>query len=98
VVGVATYAIFGVGSSGPQATAMALQNPVVLGLIVFGYVVAALAFGVVVRMYLRRDIWARVVASTVVHNLSAADNVSARGEAANALGEGFADGLDIGGF
>ena len=59
---------------------------------------AVKAFGVVVRMYLRRDIWARVVASTVVHNLSAADNVSARGEAANALGEGFADGLDIGGF
>ena len=49
-------------------------------------------------MYLRRDVWARVVASTVVYNLAAADNVVARGETANALGEGFADSLDIGGF
>ena len=63
-----------------------------------GYLACALAFGVVVRMYLRRDVWARVVASTVVHNLAAADNVVARGDTVNALGEGFADSLDIGGF
>lgn len=98
VVGWGAYAAFGGGNSGAETAAMAFQNPVVLGLIVLGYIVCALAFGVVVRMYLRRDVWARVVASALVHNLSAVDNVSARGAAANALGEGFADGLDIGGF
>jgi hypothetical protein len=45
-----------------------------------------------------RDLWARVIATTTVHGLEAAANVSAKGEAANALGEGFADGLDVAGF
>lgn len=97
-IGGAVYALAGGKNAGPEAFAAAFQNPAVLGLFVFGYIVLALAFGVVVRMYLRRDVWARVVASSVVHNLATADNVAARGEAANALGEGFADGLDIGGF
>jgi hypothetical protein len=39
-----------------------------------------------------------VLASTQVQNIDAAANVSARGELANALGEGFADGLDVAGF
>ena len=84
----------------PDAFAALAQNSVAMpdrrG--VLGYLICALAFGVVVRMYLRRDVWARVVASTVVYNLAAADNVVARGDTANALGEGFADSLDIGGF
>jgi hypothetical protein len=33
-----------------------------------------------------------------VHNLAAAENVIAQGDVANALGEGFADGLDVGGL
>jgi uncharacterized membrane protein YjgN (DUF898 family) len=82
----------------PETYATIAQHPVFLIAIVFGYLVGALAFGVVVRMYLRRDVWARVAASALVYNLAAADNVVAKGAAANALGEGFADGLDIGGF
>jgi hypothetical protein len=39
-----------------------------------------------------------VVSSTTVHHIEAAANVSAMGELANALGEGFADGLDVAGF
>ena len=92
------YSMAGGQNAAPEAFAMAFQSPAVLGLMVFGYILCALAFGVIVRMYLRRDVWAKVVASTVVHNLAAADNVAARGEAANALGEGFADSFDIGGF
>jgi hypothetical protein len=38
------------------------------------------------------------VGSTIVHDIAAAANVSAQGEMANALGEGFADGLDVAGF
>ena len=93
------YALFVKSAgAGEQVGAMIAQSPIVIGLIIVGYLICALAFGVVVRIYLRRDVWARVVASTVVYNLAAADNVVARGESANALGEGFADGLDIGGF
>src|SRR6202163_971450 len=60
--------------------------------------VFALATNVVMRVYLLRDLWVRVLASTIVHDVEAAANVSARGEMANALGEGFADGLDVAGF
>jgi hypothetical protein len=63
-----------------------------------GYLVFALAINVVMRVYLLRDLWVRVLASTIVHDIEAAANVSARGEMANALGEGFADGLDVAGF
>src|ERR1700730_10345494 len=63
-----------------------------------GYLVFALAINVVMRVYLLRDLWVRVLASTIVHDIEAAANVSARGELANALGEGFADGLDVAGF
>jgi hypothetical protein len=52
----------------------------------------------VVRIYLIHDMTARVAASTMVHNIAAAENVSAAGTAAGALGEGLADSLDIFGF
>lgn len=63
-----------------------------------GYLVFALSMNVVMRIYLMRDLWVRVLSSTIVHNIEAAANVTARGELANALGEGFADGLDVAGF
>jgi uncharacterized membrane protein YjgN (DUF898 family) len=69
-----------------------------LAAVVVGYLAFILALNVVMRVYLLRDVWARVIASTTVYRLEAAANVSARGELANALGEGFADGLDIVGF
>jgi uncharacterized membrane protein YjgN (DUF898 family) len=68
------------------------------GLAGVGYLVFALSINVVLRVYLLRDLWARVIASTRVHGIEAAANVTARGELANALGEGFADGLDVAGF
>ena len=71
--------------------------PVIVPLAI-GYLALILAMNVVMRMYLLRDVWARVVSSTTVHNIEAAANVTAMGEPANALGEGFADGLDVAGF
>ncbi len=67
-------------------------------LLAVGYLALILAMNVILRMYLLRDVWARVVTSMTVYNIEAADNVSAQGELANALGEGFADGLDVAGF
>jgi uncharacterized membrane protein YjgN (DUF898 family) len=65
---------------------------------VIGYLAFALALSVVTRLYLSRDLWARVLASTQLIGLEAAANVAARGELASAVGEGFADGLDVAGF
>jgi hypothetical protein len=53
---------------------------------------------IVIRVYLLRDLWVRMLGSVNVSGLEAAANVAARGEMASALGEGFADGLDVGGF
>ena len=73
-------------------------NIPLVALMAVGYLALILAMNVVMRMYLLRDVWARVVISATVYNLEAAANVSAKGELANALGEGFADGLDVAGF
>lgn len=63
-----------------------------------GYIATILAVNVVIRLYLYRDIWQRVVSSVTVHHLEAAADVAAQGDLANAIGEGIADGLDIAGF
>ena len=63
-----------------------------------GYLAMALAINVVMRVYLLRDLWVTVLGSIRISGIEAAANVSARGDLANALGEGFADGLDVGGF
>ena len=68
----------------------------VLGVI--GYIALALAFTAVMRIYLQRDLWAMVLESTHLHGIEVAVNVQAKGELASALGEGFADGLDVAGF
>jgi uncharacterized membrane protein YjgN (DUF898 family) len=102
VFGVGFLVARALGGTGPDAFAALAQHSVAMGslvaMFVVGYLACALAIGVVTRMYLRRDVWARIAGATVVHNLAAADNVVARGDTVNALGEGFADSFDIGGF
>ena len=81
--------------------AMANASPLGIGLIAgyfAGYFAVILAMGTVMRIFLMRGVWQKVVASLSITGLAAADAVTARGEAANALGEGFADSLDIAGF
>lgn len=63
-----------------------------------GYLVFVLSANVVIRLYLMRDLWVLMLTSVTVHNIAAAADVAARGEPASALGEGLADGLDVGGF
>ena len=75
-----------------------IQSVPLLVLAGVGYLATVLGLNIVMRVYLLRDLWARVMASTTVHGIEAAANVSAKGELANALGEGFADGLDVAGF
>ena len=92
-----------VGSAGGKAGAAAgpdalVQNIPLLAVTVAGYMALALGLGIVTRLYLTRDLWAKVMATTVVHNIAAAANVAAKGNLATAVGEGIADGLDVGGF
>jgi uncharacterized membrane protein YjgN (DUF898 family) len=63
-----------------------------------GYLAIILMMNVVMRVYLLRDLWAKLVGSTTVYGLEAAANVAARGDLASAVGEGLADGLDVVGF
>jgi hypothetical protein len=77
---------------------MSARNIPFLVLVGIGYLGFALAINVVMRVYLLRDMWVRVLASTHVHGIEAAANVSAKGDLASALGEGIADGLDVAGF
>ncbi|WP_315775837.1 MULTISPECIES: DUF898 family protein [unclassified Bradyrhizobium] len=90
--------LLGPGSDGrPQAQALS-DNVPMLVLVGLGYIAWILALNVVMRLYLVRDMWATVLQSVQVHGIEAMANVAARGDLASALGEGFADGLDVAGF
>jgi uncharacterized membrane protein YjgN (DUF898 family) len=91
------YTLAPAGTSAETAAAIT-NGPVFFIAVGIGYVVYALAMGVVSRIYLIRDMWQRVVDTTTVVNLAAADNVVAQGDVVSGLGEGFADSLDVGGF
>lgn len=67
-------------------------------MMVIGYFALALAANIVMRVYLQRDLWAKVLQTVEVHNIAAAADVRGSGKLASALGEGFADGLDVAGF
>jgi uncharacterized membrane protein YjgN (DUF898 family) len=62
------------------------------------YLLTFLAIGIVMRIYLTQRIWKLVCGSAIIHGIEAAENVTARDTRATALGEGFADSLDIVGF
>ena len=87
------------GGDGETFRPEALQNNIaMLVLTGIGYLLLIVGFNAVVRIYLLRDLWAKVVNTTTVYGLDAAAEVAAQGELATALGEGFADGLDVAGF
>ncbi len=99
-VGTIVGLIAGVSWSGVAAIGSAksgLYIGAILSVLV-GYLITLLAIGVVQRFYATRDLWRIIATSITVSHLAALDNVAARGEAANALGEGLADGLDVAGF
>lgn len=95
---VAVATVRGTNLSQP-AGAQALSTSIpLLVLTVIGYLALILSLNVVIRVYLVRDIWERVLQSVRVYGLSTAADVATKGELASALGEGFADGLDVAGF
>lgn len=98
VVVIVVHLIGGPGSATLVPPHAVFSNWATIGLLVANFVVLALCASIVVRIYLVRDLWERVVISTTIHNLDRADNVRGRGAPASALGEGLADALDVAGF
>jgi uncharacterized membrane protein YjgN (DUF898 family) len=101
LIGLIVFLAYASGAhfSGPAAAQFIRQHTYVLfAANLANYLVIVLCANVVMRVYLIRGIWERVVMSVTVHNLDLADDVRARGGLVSALGEGFADGLDIAGF
>ena len=92
------YQSIGTNVPAQQKFLLASQKLPVLLELGFGYIVVVLAMGLIIRIYLMRDLWQRVAESVTVQNLEAAGNVTAQGELVIALGEGFANSLDIAGF
>ena len=80
------------------ATGNAAKSIPMVVMMVIGYFALALAINIVMRVYLQRDLWAKVLETVEVHNIAAAADVRGSGQLASALGEGFADGLDVAGF
>jgi uncharacterized membrane protein YjgN (DUF898 family) len=99
---IATTAVVLFGGKPAGASAMLLfllqHSYLALGVNIANYLVLALCLGVVIRVYLMRGVWERVVTSVTAHNLDQADDVRVAGAPASALGEGFADSLDVAGF
>jgi len=102
LVGVASFAVLqiaGAEMGGDTMLVLFREHPYLLiGAYLVDYLVLALCIGIVVRVYLIRGLWERVVTSVTAYNLDHADNVRVEGTLASALGEGLADGLDIAGF
>jgi uncharacterized membrane protein YjgN (DUF898 family) len=86
------------GFQHPGAPEALTKSIPLLVLMVIGYLVLVLSLNVILRLYLLRDLWKTVVSSLHVYQIEAAANVAAKGDLASALGEGFADGLDVAGF
>jgi uncharacterized membrane protein YjgN (DUF898 family) len=87
--------------SGGNVAAAAAGGAAMIPLLIMvgiGYLALLLSINVVMRLYLQRDVWVKVSGSLQVHGIEAAANVAAIGDPASALGEGFADGLDVAGF
>jgi hypothetical protein len=82
----------------PPTPEMLFDNIPLLVMFGLGYVALILSLNVVMRLYLLRDMWAKLLGSVEVHGIEALANVTAKGDLASALGEGFADGLDVAGF
>jgi uncharacterized membrane protein YjgN (DUF898 family) len=71
---------------------------VITALFAVGYLLILMGLGIISRFYLQHQFWRAFVNTLTIRNLEATASVSARGEAANAFGEGLLDGLDMGGF
>lgn len=99
IFGMFVTAVTAVASGGFAGEMENIANsPAMIATGIAGYLLMIIAINVVIRLYLNHDIWQRVVRSISLTGLDSVRHVEVRGELASALGEGIADGLDVGGF
>lgn len=80
--------------------ALAKKSVLSAVVVAVGYIVLIVYMMMLWRIYFIQRVWKIVVNSLTIHNLGVAEEVAMRPEAhaPSALGEGFADSLDVGGF
>jgi len=71
---------------------------VATGILLVGYVVAALGFSTIYRATVMLSLWQLGMESLQLSGLSALDRVKATGGPSSPLGEGLADALNVGGY
>ena len=90
------FPVFQLRLAAPET--LARYGYIVFAISMVYYLLIALAVLTVQRFYMQHEFWRKITGSLTVSGLAAAATVAARGAAANALGEGLADGLDVAGF
>lgn len=68
------------------------------GVLLAGYVIAALGFSTIYRATVKYSLWQRGAESLQLSGIEALDRVVAAGEPSSPFGEGLADALNIGGY
>jgi uncharacterized membrane protein YjgN (DUF898 family) len=83
-----------------QPFAASLASMPVASIVAYGiwYLILILSLTVLARIYMLHHVWRLVAGACRLLNPEAAADVGSAGEAASAIGEGLADGLDFAGF
>ena len=96
VLGTAALVAIGLAAgSEPTGTAGEIAAT---GLLLAGYVIAALGFSTIYRATVLLSLWQLGMESLQLSGLSALERVKAGGTPSSALGEGLADALNVGGY
>lgn len=96
VVALAAAVYFGIGAAIVGATAGPFPGPVMLVVIVIGYLFGLVLIGAVALAFITQPMLFHVLGSTQVLNIEAAEAIRQRAADKGADAEGFADALDIG--
>ncbi|MSO67367.1 MAG: DUF898 family protein [Pseudolabrys sp.] len=91
-------ALLAAGSLAGNEQASAGSEIVATGILLVGYVIAALGFSTVYRATVQLSLWQLGMESLQLSGLSALGRVKATGQASSAVGEGLADALNVGGY
>jgi uncharacterized membrane protein YjgN (DUF898 family) len=91
-------ALFLIGIFAGNEQAGVAGEAIATGIMLVGYVVAALGFSTVYRATVQLSLWQLGMESLQLSGLSVLDRVKATGTPSSALGEGLADALNVGGY
>jgi uncharacterized membrane protein YjgN (DUF898 family) len=91
-------ALFVVGMLAGDEQSGTVGEAIATGLLLVGYVIAALGFSTVYRATVLLSLWQLGMESLQLSGLSVLDRVTATGTPSSALGEGLADALNVGGY